>query len=146
MSGEESGAAAKPSFHGKYRLVRNENFESFLEANGANWFIRKMASSASPELEITQDGDKFQFKLHSLFHSRDFGFTLGETFEETMQNGVVMKVTPQLEENKLVMSYVPKDEGQGKPQKHTREITGDELVLTCEVDNITAKRFFKKIE
>lgn len=51
-----------------------------------------MASSASPELDITQDGDKFQFKLQSLFHSRDFGFTLGETFEETMQNGVVMKV------------------------------------------------------
>lgn len=52
-----------------------------------------MASSASPELEITQDGDKFQFKLQSLFHNRDFGFTVGETFEETMQNGVVMKAS-----------------------------------------------------
>ncbi|MCF8884131.1 lipocalin/fatty-acid binding family protein, partial [Erythrobacter sp. SN021] len=78
MSGEEpTSGEEKPNFQGKYALVRNENFESFLEANGANWMIRKMAGAASPVLEITQDGDTFGVKLQSMFHSKDQSFKIG---------------------------------------------------------------------
>lgn len=38
MSGEETTGDEKPNFQGKYTLVRNENFESFLEANGIIYF------------------------------------------------------------------------------------------------------------
>jgi len=34
MSGEEASAGDKPNFAGKYVLVRNENFDDFLAANG----------------------------------------------------------------------------------------------------------------
>ena len=34
MSGEEASAGDKPSLAGKYVLVRNENFDEFLAANG----------------------------------------------------------------------------------------------------------------
>ena len=34
MSGEEASAGDKPNFAGKYALVRNENFDDFLAANG----------------------------------------------------------------------------------------------------------------
>jgi hypothetical protein len=51
-----------------------------------------MATASSPELEVTQDGDKFQLKLHSLVHSKETIFTVGEAFEETQQNGAIMTV------------------------------------------------------
>jgi len=59
---------------------------------GANWLIRKMASASSPDLEITQDGNKFHIKLHSLVQTKETDFNIDEEFEETQQNGVVMKV------------------------------------------------------
>jgi len=59
---------------------------------GANWLIRKMASASSPDLDITQDGDKFHLKLHSLVQTKETDFSVNEEFEETQQNGVVMKV------------------------------------------------------
>jgi len=34
MSGEQSSGGDKPNFAGKYVLVRNENFDDFLAANG----------------------------------------------------------------------------------------------------------------
>ena len=34
MSAEEASAGDKPNFAGKYVLVRNENFDDFLAANG----------------------------------------------------------------------------------------------------------------
>jgi len=34
MSGEEASAGDKPTLAGKYVLVRNENFDDFLAANG----------------------------------------------------------------------------------------------------------------
>ena len=51
-----------------------------------------MASASSPDLDITQDGNKFHFKLHSLVQTKETGFTVEEEFEETQQNGAVMKV------------------------------------------------------
>jgi len=55
--------------------------------------IRKMAGASSPDLDITQDGDKFHIKLHSLVQTKETNFNVNEEFEETQQNGVVMKVT-----------------------------------------------------
>jgi len=72
---------------------KNDNDDDDLVA-GANWMIRKMAGAASPVLEITQDEDTFGVKLQSMFHSKDQSFKIGETFEETQQNGVIMKVSP----------------------------------------------------
>jgi len=59
---------------------------------GANWLVRKMAGASSPDLEITQNGNKFHLKLHSLVHTKETDFTVDEEFEETQQNGAVMKV------------------------------------------------------
>jgi len=51
-----------------------------------------MASASSPDLDITQDGNKFHLKLHSLVMTKESDFTVDEEFEETQQNGAVMKV------------------------------------------------------
>jgi len=51
-----------------------------------------MASASSPDLDITQDGNKFHFKLHSIVQTKETDFSVDEEFEDTQQNGVVMKV------------------------------------------------------
>ena len=51
-----------------------------------------MAGASSPDLDITQEGNKFHFKLHSLVQTKEMDFTVDEEFEETQQSGVVMKV------------------------------------------------------
>jgi len=41
-----------------------------------------------------------------------------------------MQVMPTWDGNKLVMKYEPKEEdGAAKPQTHTREVDGEELIL-----------------
>ena len=59
---------------------------------GANYLIRKMASHSNPTLDITQEGETFTFVLHSMFTTRNFKFTVGETYEETQHNGTIMQV------------------------------------------------------
>jgi len=42
----------------------------------------------------------------------------------------ILQVMPTWDGNKLVMKYEPKEaESIGKPQTHTRELDGDELIL-----------------
>jgi len=64
----------------------------FLFHSGANFVVRKMASHSNPSVDITQDGEKFHIKLHSLFVTRESNFTVGDEYEETQHNGAVMKV------------------------------------------------------
>jgi len=64
-----------------------------------------MAGASSPDLDITQDGDKFHIKLHSLVQTKETEFNVNEEFEETQQNGVVMKVIT--EYVYLLLSFVP---------------------------------------
>ena len=60
---------------------------------GANWFFRKVAAMVSPELDITQEGSKFSFKIHNLYLTKESNFAVGEEFEEAhMVNGALMKV------------------------------------------------------
>ena len=39
------------------------------------------------------------------------------------------QVTPSWDEDKLVLTYEPKEADKGKAQKHIREVTGDDLVM-----------------
>ena len=55
--------------------------------------VRKMASHSNPTVDISQDGEKFHIKLHSLFVTRESTFTVGDEYEETQHNGTVMKVS-----------------------------------------------------
>lgn len=143
MSAE--GDSEIPDFNGKYVLDRSEKFEEFLAANGVNWVIRKMAGSSRPNADVTQDGSKITFRLHSLVIDRSTTFTVGEDFNEVQQNGVEMRVSSSWEGKKLKLVYTPTKEGAAKPQTVIREMDGDEMIMTMQVDDVMAKRVFKKI-
>lgn len=60
---------------------------------GANWFIRKIIGLTSPELDVTQDGNKFVMKLRSLRLSKEISFAVSEEHDEVhMVTGELMKV------------------------------------------------------
>jgi hypothetical protein len=135
-----------PNFAGKYALVKNENFDAFLEANGAPWVARKMACATSPDLEVAQDGDKLTFKLVSMMNTREITFTIGQEYEEKQHNDIMMKVMPELKDGKLILRYTPTEEfkEKAKEQVHTREINGDTITLTMEIGDVVAKRVFER--
>lgn len=53
---------------------------------------RKMAGMMNPEVEMVQDGDKFEVKMVFPMFKKEIAFTVGQEFEETQKNGNVMKV------------------------------------------------------
>ena len=54
--------------------------------------IRKMATAASPTLEINHEGNNFHMKLITLLKSREQKFVIGEEYEAEEHNGAMMKV------------------------------------------------------
>jgi len=144
--GEQAQAAGDgPAFVGSWILEKNENFDAFLSANGVFWPIRKMAASSTPTLEVTKEGDTFSFILKSLIVTKETKLTVGQTTEEKQHSGDIMLCTPSWDGDKLVCVMKPKDEKSTvKPQTHTRHVEGDHLILTLEVENVVAKRIFKK--
>jgi len=131
---------------GTYKLVKNENFDAFLQANGAGWMVRKMATSSNPTLTIQRSGEDFTIKLASLMKSKEEKFTVGTEFEQEQHNGSKYKVVPSWDGEKLVMEYTPVDENNGKKQKVTREKEGDTLTVIMEIGDgdVVAKRIFQK--
>lgn len=52
-----------------------------------------MVTSSSPNLDVTQDGNKITLRLHSRVMNKEMSFTIGEEFDETQQDGAEMRVT-----------------------------------------------------
>lgn len=64
--------------------------------------IRKMGSSVSPVVELTEDGGLYTLKTTSPFKSSEIKFKLGEEFEEETPDGRKVKSVCTMEGNKLV--------------------------------------------
>lgn len=65
-----------------YRIMRT----------GIPWVARKMMTTSSPTIEISQNGDSWTIKTSSLMSSSSNTFKLGEEYEETMMGGRSIKV------------------------------------------------------
>lgn len=58
--------------------------------------LRKMASTATPTTEISQDGDSWNIKTMTTFKTTEIKFKLGEEFDEVTADGRKCKVNAQL--------------------------------------------------
>lgn len=135
----------KSKFEGKWKVYKSENFEDFLQEVGVNALLRKVASKASPEMEIAVSNDKIKVTMKTGFFTSVDDFSLDEEYMKEMQ-GVWMKATGSYHEAKLVMKQAPIDpKATVKPQTIHRERVGDELVITIFVNNVVCKRYFKRI-
>ncbi|XP_071790195.1 fatty acid-binding protein-like [Asterias amurensis] len=128
---------------GVWKLLKSENLDAFLKAMNLNFAVRKLAASASPVLEITQDGDNFHVITKGL-KTNESKFTVGEEF--TDKNPLNDKTTstymPVWEGNTL------KVDNKSNPESiHIiRELKDDQMVQTQTIGTgdkaVTMKRIF----
>ncbi|XP_064612129.1 myelin P2 protein-like [Liolophura sinensis] len=135
-------------FVGKWKLDRSENVEEFFKAMGMNFFLRKMASRASPEQIVTREDNKLKIVIHTAFMTREDEVKLNEEYEKHDEKmGAKFKCKARMEEGKLIVDQERIDgDGTTPPQIITREIIEGETVVIVKVGDVISKRWFKRLE
>ncbi|CAK9819259.1 Sodium/calcium exchanger regulatory protein 1 [Anthophora plagiata] len=128
-----------PEFLGKrYKLFSSENFDEFMKALGVGAVTRKMGSSVSPVVELTENNGLYTLKTTSAFKNSEIKFKLGEEFDEETPDGRKVKSVCTLDGNKLIQLQ--------KGEKETtieREFTPTEMKAVMKVDDIVCTRVYK---
>ncbi|KOC64879.1 Fatty acid-binding protein, muscle [Habropoda laboriosa] len=128
-----------PVFTGKrYKLFSSENFDEFMKALGVGTVTRKMGSSVSPVVELTENDGLYTLKTTSTFKNSEIKFKLGEEFDEETPDGRKVKSVCTLDGNKLIQ--VQKGEKQTTIE---REFTPTEMKAIMKVDDIVCTRVYK---
>ncbi|KAL4224441.1 Fatty acid-binding protein [Mactra antiquata] len=142
MSAEQL-AEIQEKFVGSWKVDRSECFEDFLREVGANFVVRKMASLAKPSSEIKVDGEQITISLNAGFMVKQDIFKLGEEIPTEFM-GSKSKTTFTFEDGKIVSNAVPLDD-KIKHTRATREIIGEEMLLTMYIGDVVCKRYFKRV-
>ncbi|XP_021944577.1 sodium/calcium exchanger regulatory protein 1 isoform X1 [Folsomia candida] len=128
---------------GSYKLTKSENFEEYMKSVGVGLVMRKMAATATPTTEITQNGDDWNIKTSTTFKTTDIKFKLGQEFDEETADGRNCKSTITLDgDTKLVHSQKCGDQ----TLQILREFTDDEMKMTLEgPGGVVSTRVYKKL-
>ena len=131
-------------FIGKWKLDRSENFEEYLKQMGVNLPMRKAASMMTPTCEIDSHGEEFTIKMNvpviTLHVQR---FMMGKPFDDMLPDGTKQGTLVIQEGNTLIFREVEKSD---PPHLITREVRGDEMVMTCVKGDTNCRRIFKRIK
>ncbi|XP_070579209.1 sodium/calcium exchanger regulatory protein 1-like [Ptychodera flava] len=128
-------------FGGTWVLARSENFEEYMKGMGVGTVMRKAASVLTPTCEVTQDGDDFEIKMMVPLKTVVQKFKIGEPFEDMSPTGEMRKMVATWEDGKLAFDEVEQREVH---HRITREIVGNEMVMTCVIGDVVCKRIFKR--
>lgn len=140
----QSASADMPNFAGTWKMKSSENFDELLKALGVNAMLRKVAGAAAakPHVEIRQDGEQFYIKTSTSVRTTEINFHVGEEFDEETVDGRKCKSLPTWEtENKIYCKQTLVD-GDGPKTYWTRELNGDELILTFGADDVVCTRIY----
>ncbi|XP_043196390.1 sodium/calcium exchanger regulatory protein 1-like [Amphibalanus amphitrite] len=129
---------------GKWKMESSENFDEYMKALDVNVMLRKMASTASPTVEISEQGGTFQLTTCTAFKTTTITFRLGEQFNEETADGRKVKSTMTWEDGTLVHDQKGDTEKGQKDTVLRRTFDGDTMTLKCTVDDITATRVYKR--
>jgi len=121
---------------GKWKLKESENFDEFLQAIHVGAAKRALAATFKPTQEILVNGNTVTIKTSSTIKNTEITFTFGEEFEETTLDEHTLKTVVTKESD---TKWVQRQHGD--PERViTRELVGDEYVMTLEAGGKTAKR------
>ncbi|CAD5115679.1 DgyrCDS4632 [Dimorphilus gyrociliatus] len=134
----------KPNFNGKWSMYKSEKFEDYLRANGADDAVIRMATSVQQDVEIHQNEDKFLIKILNVMCTRNTEFTVGEEFDYEAHGGIRTKGQPFWDGDKLVITFTPVNPDEAKIHIIKRQLVGEEMLQTMQVDDIICKRFFRR--
>ncbi|KAF3421129.1 hypothetical protein QLX08_008561 [Tetragonisca angustula] len=122
----------------RYKLQSSENFDDYMKAFGVGLMTRKMGSSLSPVVELTENNGVYTLKTSSAFKNSEIKFKLNQEFDEETIDGRQVKSVCTLEGNKLIQIQ--------KGEKETtieREFTPTEMKAIMKVDDIVCTRVYK---
>ncbi|XP_022104993.1 cellular retinoic acid-binding protein 2-like [Acanthaster planci] len=129
---------------GKWKLIKNENYDEFLQALGVGKIARVAASSQSPTMEIKQDeNDNMVVTVSTPMRATEDRYTVGQEFTnpDPTREGELATYLPtwDWEGKKLTIRNLSRpDDG----IHVTRELVGGMLVQTQMVGTAVAKRYF----
>lgn len=67
---EEDDFEGHCNMNGTFKLVKNENYESFLEAQGVPWALRRAANAARPTHKYTHRGNTILIHIQGIIESQ----------------------------------------------------------------------------
>ena len=104
--------------------------------------VRKMAGTVTSTVQLVDEGsDQYSFNTTSTFRSQSLKFKIGEEFDEETMDGRKVKCVVTFDGNKMIQQQLG-----NKAVRIVREFTDEELLTTCSVGVVTAKRWFKAFE
>uniref|UniRef100_A0A1A7Y859 Cellular retinoic acid-binding protein 1 n=1 Tax=Iconisemion striatum TaxID=60296 RepID=A0A1A7Y859_9TELE len=133
-----------PNFAGNWKMKSSENFDELLKALGVNAMLRKVAVAAAsnPKVEIRQTGEQFYIKTSTSVRTTEIDFHIGEEFdEETVDGRKCKSLATWASENKMQCQQTLVDGG-GPKTYWTRELNGDDLILTFGADDVVCTRIY----
>ncbi|XP_022087621.1 fatty acid-binding protein, brain-like [Acanthaster planci] len=128
-------------FIGNWKLDSTEdNFDAFLKDCGVSWAWRKAACSVKPTVLISEEeGGTLVIITKTTYRSQELRFVVGEQFLSTIPwEAGEHPMKAEWDEAKLVIRVL------GRDISFTREVVGDQLVLTQTKGNTSTRRYFKK--
>ncbi|XP_018016451.1 sodium/calcium exchanger regulatory protein 1 [Hyalella azteca] len=131
---------------GKYKMESSEGFDEFMKALGVGLVMRKMASTATPSLEISENEGTYTMKTVTTFKTTEISFKLGEPFTETTADGRVVQSTITLDGNTMTHKQVGDKEKNEKDSILTRVFNDTGIDMECKVDDVVCKRIYKRQE
>ncbi|XP_048375653.1 cellular retinoic acid-binding protein 1 isoform X2 [Sphaerodactylus townsendi] len=113
-------------------------------AGGVNAMLRKVAVAAAskPHVEIRQDGDQFYIKTSTTVRTTEINFKVGESFEEETVDGRKCRSLATWENENKIYCKQTLLEGEGPKTYWTRELAGEELILTFGANDVVCTRIY----
>ncbi|XP_028562188.2 cellular retinoic acid-binding protein 1 isoform X1 [Podarcis muralis] len=144
-----------PNFSGTWKMKNSENFDELLKVlaswflllgfcPGVNAMLRKVAVAAAskPHVEIHQEGDQFYIKTSTTVRTTEINFKVGESFEEETVDGRKCRSLATWETENKIYCKQTLLEGEGPKTYWTRELAGEELILTFGADDVVCTRIY----
>ncbi|XP_075069811.1 fatty acid-binding protein, adipocyte-like [Mixophyes fleayi] len=127
---------------GTWKLVVSDKdaFNKYLEAAGVGYLFRKTATTLSPDVIISINGDEWCIKTESTFKSTKLSFKLNIEFDETTADGRCVKTIITLENGVLKQLQKWDD----KESTITRQVKDGQLVTICIIGDVKSTRLYDR--
>merc|ERR1711868_86340 len=116
----------KMTVFGNWKLIKNENFDEYMEKLGVSWALRKAGAMANSTTKIEDVNGDVRIASTSTVKSSNNIFKIGAEVDEKTMDGRQVKTTYKWDGKETTLKW---------------EATGIKLTCTLEMDGIVCKRY-----
>ncbi|XP_018496932.1 fatty acid-binding protein homolog 5 [Galendromus occidentalis] len=131
-------------FIGSWKLTESEKFDDLLSEMGVGFVLRKFAQTATPTVNISQDGDKWKLETVTSLKTSVIEFKMGEEFVEKRLDGNDVRSIMTLEGDKMIQKQFPNEAKKLKEVLITRWVDGSTLHVLAECNKVSSTRKYAK--